>query len=132
MADEMTIDPCPFNCGANGAWPCEYMAGDQAVICTYCGARGSQMASKELAIAAWNAAGRWISVEDGLPKFIWKEGDGFKETDYVTTYDSKGEYGRMSYIVWTSGEAGWYHENTTRAKGVTHWRPLPPAPVDNP
>ena len=105
MADEM-INPCPF-CGSDAA----YSEADWAVCCDDCNTIGPQsleLPDKSGAIAAWNGAGRWISVEDDTPE--------------------QGQY-VLAYIARTVTEVIWAGLPVAKA---THWQPLPPPPVCTP
>jgi hypothetical protein len=146
-----TPNPCPFH-NDDLTVGCLPIADEFQAACG-CGARGPMMPTKAEAIAAWNGAGGWISVEERLPKSTeaiaaWNGAGGWisveerlpKSTGYDDDLGSKlypwVDMLRPGYDVqyaigaYDKEHEEWFYSDysDTGIDGVTHWRPLPAPP----
>jgi hypothetical protein len=123
-----TPNPCPFH-NDDLTVGCLPIADEFQAACG-CGARGPMMPTKAEAIAAWNGAGGWISVEERLPKSTGYDDDlGSKLYPWVDMlrpgYDVQYAIG-----AYDKEHEEWFYSDysDTGIDGVTHWRPLPAPP----
>lgn len=82
--------------------------------------REKESLEKDVEIASYVMARRWISVTERLPE---------KDGTFITAY-SKGGVSQNWYMTFHRGGGKWY-QNSEDTGEVTHWMPLPEPPKED-